>query len=185
MTGQKNLKRAKLILSLPSFRVMLILLTLGSFLALYNYPGLPDIIPHHFDFKGRPDAWGSKAFFVGFMLGISAFLLLSVYGTAWTILLLGEDHISLPHKEYWLAPERKEATLRNLLNTLGWIGVCTLLLILVLMWMTIRAAKETPSDQRLIGFWPVFIGYLVSVIFLVIRFMLHYQRLPTNHVAGK
>ena len=55
-------------LELPRTRLEIMLefaaaagLLLGFYLLLTKYASLPDTIPVHFNFKGDPDSWGSKA----------------------------------------------------------------------------------------------------------------------------
>ncbi len=162
-------------IQLTSFRIIALLLAFGGLQLLLYYPKLPDAVPYHFNFKGEPDAWGSRTFLISFDAGVLLFLALTFFLTARFIMRARDDYINLPHKEYWLAPERRDATIRRLLNLLGWIGVCTLLFIQYVMLQTLRAATAEPP-QQFGTFWPVLLLYLAAVGGLVAREMWKFRR---------
>src|SRR4051812_45558370 len=75
-----------------------------------HYPQLPPQVASHFNFAGQPDAWSSKAQFLGMsiaLLALVVFMLGLISSVAW---YAPAGLINLPNKDYWLAPERETET---------------------------------------------------------------------------
>jgi uncharacterized membrane protein len=106
---------------------------------IYYYPRLPAVVAQHFDAAGRPNGWASRDGFFVFswmiLLGISAIFML----TPRMLRRVPASLINLPNKDYWLAPERKEESLRSLGKELEWMGVLTIGFIALVMHLAIRA----------------------------------------------
>src|SRR5256885_8999011 len=106
---------------------------------IYYFPRLPAIVAQHFDAAGRPNGWASRDGFFIFswmiLLGISAIFML----TPRMLRRVPVSLINLPNKDYWLAPERKQESLRFLERDLEWMGVLTVGFITLVMHFAIRA----------------------------------------------
>ena len=76
-----------------------------------HYPALPDRMASHYDFAGNPNDWMSKQGLVAFYLGTSGFVLGLFALIPRLLRILPTSLINMPNKDYWLAPERKEASL--------------------------------------------------------------------------
>jgi uncharacterized membrane protein len=116
-----------------------LLLTLSVAQIVYYYPRLPARLASHFDAAGDADGFMGKNAFLGFHLGMLAlvaciFLVLPAY-----LDRIPPSWISHPRKDYWLAPERREASLERFGRHLTWFGVSVLLLLLLVMELAIRA----------------------------------------------
>lgn len=96
---------------------------LTALLMLATLPWLPEQV-------GDPGKQSTREAFVGIMLFAVALAgLCSNAFVAW-IGHTRPEQISLPHRGYWLAPERREATLATLGEHLSAVG----LMLLVLLW---------------------------------------------------
>lgn len=111
---------------------------------------LPARVPLHFDGSGRADSWGSRteALVLWTVLGLVMLVggaLLARFATAGS-----GTWLNLPHKDYWLAPERRTAFRRrfegDMLGFVAWTGV----LLVSLMLLTGRAAG---NDGAAPGWW--------------------------------
>lgn len=61
--------------------ISLVALGFGIFTLLQTWPDLPARVPRHFDFAGKPDAWGSKTnLWVLPFVGVVIYLMLTVVG---------------------------------------------------------------------------------------------------------
>lgn len=71
---------------------------------------LPERVATHFGMAGEPNGWMTRAghvqFTLLFGLGVPAFVL----GIFAIIGRCGDRWLNIPNKEYWLAPERRQAT---------------------------------------------------------------------------
>jgi uncharacterized membrane protein len=135
-----------------------LVLTIGQ--VLYFYPRLPEKIASHFGPGGEANGWMSKDSFM-VTYGI---LLLGTAGMLGGIgLVLGKiptDLINLPNKEYWLAPERRTATLATIQEQMSWFGAATMVLLIVVMQLVFEAnlIPEPHLDNRV---WFLLGAYLV------------------------
>lgn len=93
---------------------ILLLLVLAFLQYAYFAPLLPERVASHFDAAGQADGWSSKtAFFVFNLAFVAGMALLFLGLTAWQG-RIPSAWINLPHKDYWLAPERRAATLETI-----------------------------------------------------------------------
>src|SRR5882724_8354599 len=128
---------------MKNFRVpqmVFLLIALGAILgfAMY-YPQLPERVASHFDANGHPNGWQTKSMFTTFFYG--AIGIASVVGFIVPILigLLPSAAINLPNKEYWLAPERREASIQFIQDQMTWFGCALLLFLSVAIFAAIQA----------------------------------------------
>jgi hypothetical protein len=135
----------------------------GIALAFWVYSNSPERVPVHFTLNGVPDAWGSPIellvtltcviglFTAGFLALPALFRL--------TLRCTPPSMMSLPHKEYWLAPERRDAlhallTLQaNLFANLFGIAINGLLISMQLALMPGHAGPSLTPLFLLIGFF--------------------------------
>ena len=66
---------------------------------------LPDRVASHFDWNGHPNGWMARQTYVIVMLGVSV----ALPWLAYAMMLL---HRRVRDEDYWLAPLRRDATLR-------------------------------------------------------------------------
>lgn len=157
------------------------LLALGLFAAWSvgsAWTELPPQMASHFNVRGNPD---------GFMPRESFFTFLALLGGGVTVLLLlvpallrimPVGCINLPHRDYWLAPERRVESLGYIAIWFGWIAIATGALLVVLLDQTIRANVAGTSLDALVvnGSLAIyFFGTMGSLVFFTRRF----SKLPT------
>lgn len=94
-------------LTLPLSLVVLGMV-IGLSLQLWYWPQLPERMAIHFDAKGTPNDWMGKG--PATLLSISLVTLLPMFflSISQVIRWLPASMINLPHREYWLAPERRD-----------------------------------------------------------------------------
>jgi uncharacterized membrane protein len=143
--------------------------------AIGAFPRLPERVASHFDSSGMPNGWMSKeAFFVVYavMIGVSAFV---GFYVPRQIEAKPPARINLPHREYWLAPVRRAATLAYLEGYFAWYA-CALLLILVLaMGLAIEANFTSPPRMATTPILLVIGGFVVFNVLAVIHLLRHFS----------
>jgi len=72
--------------------------------------------------------------------------------------------INLPNKDYWLAPERKQESLRSLERDLEWMGVLTVGFLTLVMHFAIRA-NLVPQPKLENGPFLVLLGAFLIAAF--------------------
>lgn len=153
--------------------VLLLALLLGQLWAAY--PDLPERMATHFNGSGEADGWSSKASFTWLYAGLVALMALTFWGIAAFLPRLPDALINVPNKEYWLAPERRRATLAYFADQMLWMGNATLLLLLYALRQTIQANLEGGDAALGKSFVVVVLVYLAATIAwsvaLIARFM--------------
>lgn len=89
----------------------------------WYYPQLPDRMASHFGPSGEADGWMSK---LGFAIAYLSFTAVYTVLFGSMRLLLRKtptELINLPNREYWLAPERREATILAMSRQLTLFGI--------------------------------------------------------------
>lgn len=106
---------------------------------IFYYPQMPDPMASHFNGFGEPDDWMSKTGFFWFEIGLLAFCLGLFFATTKFISKLPDGLINMPRKDYWLAPERREATLKIFSERMEAFYVAIFLLLVLINQMVFRA----------------------------------------------
>jgi uncharacterized membrane protein len=156
-----------------------LLLILGVLHWVSVYPQLPETMASHFAADGTPNGWQPKQMFFLLTAIIVAITSFPTFFVTRRISKRPPEKLNLPHREYWLSPERQEETWRFISAFMAWFG-CALLF--VLLYAVSQAINfNLPSirhfDSR--GMWYVLGGFLLSVILGLVYFVRHFYDVPT------
>lgn len=99
----------------------------------YYYSALPERMASHFGPSGQADGWMSKQAFAIFYMGLVVFFTALWLGIGWLLRHTPDEMINLPNREYWLAPERRDATLRRLGHQMATFGVACIAFFIAVM----------------------------------------------------
>jgi uncharacterized membrane protein len=164
---------------LPKIAYFLMLL-MGVLQWMRAYRQLPDRMASHFDFYGRANGWQPKeAFFlvlavVIVMTGVMGFLIPVVIAAAPT------EFINLPRKDYWLAPERREETLRFLRTRLEWFACGVLFVLLYAASQAINANLPDHVPFGAQGMLYILAGFLLSTVAGTVHLVRHFYSVPQS-----
>ncbi len=105
---------------------------------------LPQLVATHFGFAGDADAWMGRTTYLIFMagFGLTFPLLLPAVGLALGRLPIRA--IKIPHREVWLAPGRRDATLAYFRRQMAWLGVLELAFVIVMHLLVVEANRHRP-----------------------------------------
>jgi hypothetical protein len=107
-------------------------------------------------------------------VGLIGIMSLTFLGSIALMKRVPHSMINLPKKEYWLAPERKDETMRYLSETMLRLHNITITFLIATMHMTIKYNTSGQKiDPELFGIlFVAFIGYTVLwSVWLIVRFM--------------
>ncbi len=139
---------------------------------------LPDQVATHFGFTGHPDRWSSRASAVmmmgGFGLGLP--LLMAVF--AWVVRFMPDSTVNVPHREYWLAPERRAETYAFFTRQLLWLGCLLVCFMMGLTWVTVQANTRTPVQMPSASLFTLLGVFLAGMAVWSIRFVSRFRRPP-------
>jgi len=148
------------------------------------YPQLPPTMAAHFAGDGTPNGWQPKqAFFIFTAVVVAittlpSFLLPRLFGS------LPASMINLPHKAYWLAPERREETTRYFRSRMAWFGCALLFLLLYTISEAINANLPNIRHFDAQGMLFVLGGFILFCIVWTIYFLRHFYNVPPSHLAS-
>ena len=165
-------------------RYSITLLAVIAALAAWYYPSLPATLATHFNGAGAADGWMEKGSFYVLFGFLVVFLTGTFLGTAAAMRMLPDSMINLPNKQYWLAPERREASIATMRDAMMRMGEATLLLMGVLMVMTFEANLR-PEPRLGAESWIVLVLYLAVIGVLVSRLILSFRHVPGGADTGR
>jgi len=153
------------------------LLVLGVAQAFWHFSHLPERVAARFDFAGRPVGWMSRQAMLGWQL--AAFLVIAglLEGIARINRLIPDGSINLPHRDYWLAPEHRQATMDWLENMVR-ISACGVLLLFLVLFHQVYRANLQPGDLTF-STGLTLVCVLLGMIALLVSCLLRFSRRPS------
>ena len=160
--------------SLSPLWILILLWILYGAMIVVTYDHWPPRVATHFDLQGNPNGWMSRNANVVVFAVLGVALPICMYGIFSLARFIPVRFVNLPRREYWLAPERLDATLRELRRQALWLGCLVVLFIAGLYVVTLLANQQNPAqlDSSLVlallgGF---LLGLAIWVVFLLRRF---------------
>ncbi|MCU1243432.1 MAG: hypothetical protein JWO71_4158 [Candidatus Acidoferrum typicum] len=154
--------------------IFFMLIVLGAVQFFYYTPRLPEILGSHFGKAGSVNAWQTKTAFLSMEVAIIVLATLVSFSIPRIIAAMPVSMINLPHKEFWLSPERREDTLSYIRVWTAWLGCALLGFLLFVMELVFRANLHTPPQLNMAAFVPallVFVAFdTIAVLQLILRF---------------
>ena len=162
----------------------IVFICIATVAAIYfwsNYSQLPEIVASHFNARGVANGWQTKPIFLTFFAGAIALASFLTFGVPFLVSKMPAELINLPHKEYWLAPERRTETMELLSGSFAWFG-CGVLVVVTTAVNYAVGRNLHPEAQQLD---PSAIAYVVAgfVVFALggsIWMLLHFARVPSR-----
>lgn len=159
--------------------VLIALMVIAGAQLEHYYPQLPDKIATHFGGSGQPDGWNAKSTFVWINAILLGSLSLVFVAIAWLVPKLPASLINIPHKDYWLAAERKQQTMESFAVQILWMNNATLAFLVLLFHLIIRT-NLNGAPRLGAAFWISFAGFMIFVIVWAVALYLRYLNLPNR-----
>ena len=137
-------------------------------------PLVPDPVASHFGFSGRPNGWTTHFRMIA-GLAVLVLLFAAIFAATFFFGRIPDRLINVPNKPYWLAPERREATLLYVSVWLRWFLVLTLAFLTLVVGLTFRANLHTPP-QLSVAALGVLIIYLAAAVTMVVTLFMRLHR---------
>ena len=153
-------------MKIPLF-IFICLILLALVQTVYFYPLLPEVVASHFNGAGNADGWSSRNGFFAIHLGITALLFVLFGAINLMFGKLPDSWWNLPHKQYWLAPERRETTIRRMRSQMLWFGIISMLLELGVIQLAIQANLDQTGRLADGILWAIGAYVLLSTIWAV------------------
>ena len=143
-----------------------------------SYGDLPAKVASHFDIQGQPNGWMSRETCVGFTLGLGILVPAFIVGMMAGAGRIPVSFINLPHRNYWLAPERRQAALAILLRYSLWFACMNVLFVTGLHWLIVQA-NLPGQEQHLSGLGIILVagGFLAGTGIWVRLLVRHFSKI--------
>lgn len=145
---------------------------------------LPDIVASHFGPAGTADGFVPRHRYV-------ALLTIFIVGVPCAVAFLpgiaagnGGKNLRIPHRDYWLAPERRENTIAFIQRHARWFASILALFMGYVHWLVLRANAVQPPHLPTTAFVSGLIAVLLCLVaWLAILYARFHRRLDAQ--AGK
>jgi hypothetical protein len=136
---------------------------------------LPAMVASHFDGAGLANGFMPHGVYIGFMLAMVILLPASTVYFTWLAMAGPDARINLPNKEYWLAPERRDASIAYLRSGILFFGFLLVVFLCYVHWLVVQANATQPV--RLDNTW--FVGglavFFTALVIWLIVFLGHFR----------
>ena len=158
--------------------VYVFLLAIGVLDWVRRYPLLPERMASHFGPHGEVTNWQSKEQFFMTMVVVVGVSFVAGFVVPLLIAIMPASIINLPNKQYWLAAERRQETMRYLSMKMGWFACGVLFLHLFVTSEAINANMPSHGQFDIGATFAVLFGFVVFMGFWTIWLMRHFRRVP-------
>ena len=148
------------------------------------YAQLPDVMASHFNAHGMPNGWQTKSAFFSVLIGVSVLAAAVGFGIPRLITLLPPEHINLPNKRYWLAPERRAETMDFLNGYFAWFGCALFAVILLTINFALQANLHPERRPDATPMWYVLAGFMTLAILGTARIFKRFGPPPGQNARG-
>lgn len=126
---------------------------------------MPDIVASHFEGDGYANGFMRRGVYIGFMLAFSVGLPAVVALISIGAVGRPGARINLPHRDYWLAPERRERSVAYLRRHMARFIAALVVFLCYSHWLVVRANGLQPP--RLQSSW-MLSGLALFGVFVVV-----------------
>ena len=126
---------------------------------IWAYTVLPERVASHWDGAGNPNGYMSRDGFVSFYLWLMVGLSTLFGGIGALVRITPNDAINLPNREYWLTPERREATITTITQQMNAFTIMMNAFMIGIHQLSIMA-NLTPDKHLSNGVWVLLLGFL-------------------------
>jgi len=140
---------------------------------------LPERVATHFDGAGKPNGWMHRDNAALMMVGLETLLPAIFLGIAYAIYFIPSQLINIPHREFWLAPERREASIAFVARSTATFSLAMSFFFMAMNHLT-YLANQRGGNLNPLGFWTLmacFLGFTALwVTGLLLRFRIPAKR---------
>jgi hypothetical protein len=164
--------------ALAMLRVFVVLLaTAGAFVWLTS-AALPPVVASHFGPGGAADGHMGKGPYTAFMVALVIALPLLVASTSLLVRIVPPEMVNLPNRQYWLAPERRAASLAAIGSLLLRFASALAMFLCFVHWLVVQANLVQPPRLPEAWFFGGLAAFGVVTLAWLISLFLRFGRVP-------
>jgi uncharacterized membrane protein len=142
----------------------------------WSAPQLPETVATHFNARGEPNGWMSRSanqmFMLLFGLGFPLLIVVLCYATRF----MPSGLVNIPHRDYWLAPERRRETSNYLVRHSLWLACLAVCFVIGIQFSIVQANHQHPPHLSLPMLLAVVGSFLAGALIGVVALMRHFRR---------
>jgi uncharacterized membrane protein len=134
---------------------------------------LPDCVATHFNGSGQPNGWMNHFAYLIFTTAFGFVFPLLLVGLSFIGRFISTKFYNIPHRDYWLAPERQAETFSYIFCHSLWFSCIALYFIIGLHFSIVQANSVTPahlSTPLILGLLGFFVAGIVVWIINMFRY---------------
>jgi uncharacterized membrane protein len=128
----------------PALVAYAVLVPLAVAFVLLSGDALPPVVAAHFGVTGAADGFMPRTAYLTFILAVALGVTLVFVLAPLLLAFVPTGLVNLPNRDYWLAPERRAATLRFLRNHAQWLATLLLVFLCFVHWLVVEANALRP-----------------------------------------
>lgn len=137
---------------------------------------LPPVIASHFNAQGTANGFMPRTIYTHFILLVTVIAPSVIVVISTVLPNIAPDRVNLPHREYWLDPARRKATISYLTKHAIVFGCALLIFLCAVHWQVVQANLREPVHLDNSQFFPMLIGFLVFVACWVASMFLRFRK---------
>lgn len=145
----------------------------------YYWLHLPDRVAIHFNASGQPDNWATRdvatIIMLGLQLGFPMFMMVLTPMAS----KLPNSMINVPHREYWLAPERRAYTLEEMSKFMSIVAIAGACFFIGINHVTYIANRDK-IPLPMLPFGIMLITFLAIVFSFTGKLVRQFNRIPKD-----
>lgn len=157
-------------------RIFVLLIAFAVVQSYFYYSQLPDMIASNFDGAGEANGWSSKNSFFALYGGLAALFAATFILLPRSLARIPVAFISMPNKEYWLAPERQAETLECIIYQMLIMGNAVLIFLICIIQLVLAANVDGTSRISSGTMWILLGGYLAFTAVWTIKFLTRFSK---------
>lgn len=153
----------------------LLLISCAAVFVWLTSQNLPPLVAAHFDSAGRVNAYMPRRHYIALLLGVAVVVPLFLVIIPRHALSKPGTRISLPNGDYWLAPERREQTVRFLARQTSVFAWLVVLFLCYVQWLVVHANALTPPSLNSEALVSGLVVFLVCTFFWIVRLVARFR----------
>lgn len=142
---------------------LFILMAGAIYFVITTSTNLPLQMASHFNAEGNADGFMSQEGYTSTMLALIVLVPGLLALTPLGMRKLSADLINIPHKEYWLTPERRELTFQTLHRFMSVMACFLVLFLSYVHWLVIQANERQPPAMSVLN---IVLGMIVFLLLI-------------------
>jgi uncharacterized membrane protein len=126
-------------------RIFLLVLIVAAAFVWFTSGALPPVVASHFGPGGAANGFMSKGTYTAFMLAVVVAVPALIALSGQLVRILPPQLINLPNRQYWLAPQRRAATLESLSSLSSRFALALVVFLCFVHWLVVRANASQPA----------------------------------------